>query len=32
MERYVFTYASGAQSMYLLGQCNRCGTIFWEEA
>ena len=32
MERYVFTYGTGAQSTYLLGQCPRCHTIFWEEA
>jgi hypothetical protein len=32
MERYVFTYGTGAQALYLLGQCRRCHTIFWEEA
>jgi hypothetical protein len=32
MERFVFTYATGAQAIYLLGQCRRCHTIFWEEA
>jgi hypothetical protein len=32
MERYIFTYSTGAQSTYLLGQCRRCRTIFWEDA
>jgi hypothetical protein len=32
MERYVFTYGTGAQAVYLLGQCVRCHSIFWEEA
>ncbi len=31
MERYVFTYGTGAQEIYELGQCARCHTIFWEE-
>jgi hypothetical protein len=32
MERYVFTYGTGAQAIYLLGQCRRCHKIFWEDA
>jgi hypothetical protein len=32
MERYTFTFASGREASYLLGQCRRCRTIFWEDA
>ena len=32
MERYVFTYGTVAQAIYLLAQCSRCHTIFWDEA
>jgi hypothetical protein len=32
MERYVFIYGTGAQAIYLLGQCRRCHTVFWEGA
>jgi hypothetical protein len=32
LERYVFTFSSGDQASYLIGQCARCRTIFWEEA
>lgn len=31
LERYLFTYGTGRQETYLLGQCNRCQSIFWEE-
>jgi hypothetical protein len=31
MEGYTFTFASGKEAEYLLGQCRRCRTIFWEE-
>jgi hypothetical protein len=32
MERYLFTFGTGRQEAYLLGQCRHCRTIFWEEA
>jgi hypothetical protein len=28
---YLFTFNSGKKAAYLLGQCNRCRTIFWDE-
>ncbi len=31
MERFLFTYGTGRQEAYLLGQCRTCHTIFWEE-
>jgi hypothetical protein len=27
----VFTFNTGDQSPYLLGQCSRCRTVFWDE-
>lgn len=27
----VFTFETGVQVSYLLGQCSRCRTIFWDE-
>jgi hypothetical protein len=27
---YTFTFASGRETSYLLGQCRRCRTVFWE--
>jgi hypothetical protein len=32
LERYLFTYADGRQEAYLLAQCTRCRTVFWEDA
>jgi len=32
LERYTFTFASGRQQHYYLGQCRACRTIFWEES
>jgi hypothetical protein len=32
LDRYTFTYLTGHESSYLLGQCPRCKTVFWEEA
>jgi hypothetical protein len=32
LERYLFTYADGRQEAYLLAQCLRCHTVFWEDA
>jgi hypothetical protein len=31
LERFTFTFKSKRQAVYLLGQCRRCHTIFWEE-
>jgi hypothetical protein len=30
LESYTFTFASGKQSRYYLGQCPRCNTIYWD--
>ncbi len=30
--RYTFTLASGAELSYWLGQCPRCGAVYWTEA
>jgi hypothetical protein len=32
LERYQFAFASGRTATYLLGQCSRCRTIYWEQA
>jgi len=32
MERYTLTFAWEKEAHYLLGQCRRCRTMFWEEA
>jgi len=26
-----FTFATGREESYLLAQCSRCQTVFWEE-
>jgi hypothetical protein len=31
LEKYAFTFISERQAEYLLGQCSRCRTIFWDE-
>jgi hypothetical protein len=31
LARYAFTYNTGMEESYLLGQCSRCKTVFWEE-
>lgn len=31
LEMYTFTFISGRAKHYLLGQCPRCRSIFWEE-
>jgi hypothetical protein len=31
LDRYTFTYLTGHEASYLLGQCKRCRTIYWEE-
>jgi hypothetical protein len=32
LQRYAFTFRTGNESSYLIGQCLRCRTVFWEEA
>ena len=32
LEGYTFTLNNGDQLSYYLGQCDRCHTVFWEEA
>jgi hypothetical protein len=32
MQTYCCTFASGKESHYLLGQCRRCRTVFWDDA
>jgi hypothetical protein len=31
LKKVTFTFNTGAVESYLLGQCQRCRTIFWEE-
>jgi len=31
LEKYVFTLLHHGDLYYLLGQCSRCNTVFWEE-
>jgi hypothetical protein len=31
LERVTFTFSTGREEAYLLGQCPRCGTVYWEE-
>jgi hypothetical protein len=30
LEAYLFTVSTGEEYSYLLGQCSRCRTIFWD--
>lgn len=30
LESYTFTFVSGSQARYHLGQCRRCRTIYWD--
>ena len=32
LERYTFTFRTGEEVFYLIGQCGRCRTVFWDEA
>jgi hypothetical protein len=32
LEKCTFTFTSGKTAHYLLGQCRRCRTMFWDEA
>jgi hypothetical protein len=31
LERVTFTFTTGREETYLVGQCARCHTVFWEE-
>lgn len=31
IEKYTFTFLSGRQGHYYMGQCRRCHTIYWDE-
>jgi hypothetical protein len=31
LEEYTFTYGTGVEVRYLIGQCPRCRTVFWDE-
>ena len=31
LEKVTFTFATGREESYLLAQCSRCQTVFWEE-
>lgn len=31
LESYVFTFVSGSQARYHLGQCKRCRAIYWDK-
>jgi hypothetical protein len=31
LEEYTFIFRTGKELSYLMGQCGRCRTIFWEE-
>ena len=30
LDSYTFTFVTGKQAQYSLGQCNRCQSIFWD--
>jgi hypothetical protein len=32
LEKYTFTLSTGHETSYFLGQCERCRSIFWEDA
>jgi len=32
LDRYTFTFRTGREASYLLGQCASCRTVYWEEA
>jgi hypothetical protein len=32
MQGYLFTFNTGKEVFYLLGQCSRCHTVFWDWA
>lgn len=32
LEKYIFTFLTGKEESYLLGQCPRCRTVYWEDA
>src|SRR5262245_45185759 len=32
LEKYTFTFMTGREESYYLGQCGKCDSIFWEES
>src|SRR5262245_62148320 len=32
LDMYTFTFSTGEEASYLLGQCRRCRTVYWEHA
>jgi len=32
LDRVTFTFTTGHEVTYLIGQCRRCRTVFWDEA
>jgi hypothetical protein len=32
LERVTFTFTTGREETFLMGQCERCATVFWEES
>jgi hypothetical protein len=32
LDRVTFTFTTGLEATYMLGQCSRCQTVFWEES
>lgn len=32
LEKVTFTFTTGREESYLLGQCGHCRTVFWEES
>ncbi len=32
LEKVTFTFTTGREESYLIGQCGRCATVFWEES
>ena len=32
LEKYTFTFLTGNEASYLLAQCPRCRTVYWDEA
>jgi len=31
LDRVTFTFTTGHEATYLIGQCGRCRTVFWDE-
>ena len=32
LERCTFTFITGREASYMIGQCSRCLTVFWEDS